>query len=222
MKHLIILTLSTLLIGGCTNNTSQQEAASNADSTESNATENVLDGYQPGELATDFKLIGTADTAVSLADYSNAKGFIVVFTCNHCPYAVKYEDRIIALHRKYAPMGYPVVAINPNDPTVEPDDDMKNMKIRAKEKGFPFAYVMDEGQNIYPLYGATKTPHVYVLQKQKEGLRVEYAGAIDNNYKDAEGVTERYVEDAVDALLNDMEVEVASTKAIGCSIKTKS
>lgn len=225
MKHILTLSFIALLFIGCANQPNQEENNSDADTTavsEEVSQDEKPDGYQPGELATDFKLPGTADTMVSLADYTKAKGFIVTFTCNHCPYAVKYEDRIIALHNKYAALGYPVVAINPNDPEVQPDDDMENMKIRAEEKGFPFAYVIDEGQNIFPQYGATKTPHVFVLQKEDEGLRVHYVGAIDNNYKDPEGVTERYVEDAVDALLNDMEVEVASTKAIGCSIKTKS
>jgi peroxiredoxin len=203
-----------------TNNQSSEESL-DSDSTATEETAEVELGYTIGDYATDFKLMGTADTAVSMADYVDSKGIILTFTCNHCPYAKAYEDRLIALHNKYAPLGYPVVAVNPNDPAIVPEDDMDHMKERAQKKGFPFAYVLDEQQAIYPLYGATKTPHMYVLERTPDGLQVKYIGAIDNNYKDAEGVTEKYVEDAVDALLNGMEIDKKTTKAIGCSIKAE-
>ena len=176
-------------------------------------------GYDIGSIATDFKLKNTDGSMVSLSDYSEAKGFIVVFTCNHCPYSVAYEDRIIALNTQFSKKGYPVIAINPNNPESYPDDGYEEMKIRAKEKGFTFPYLVDEGQNIYPQYGASKTPHVYVLQKQPEGPVVKYIGAIDNNHKDASKADKKYVEDAVNALLEGKEVPVSKTKAIGCSIK---
>ena len=124
-------------------------------------------GYKPGDVATDFKLKNVDGKFVSLADYSKAKGYIVVFTCNHCPYAVAYEDRIIALDKKYASKGYPVIAINPNDPAAQPKDSYQAMQVRAKEKAFSFPYLFDDGQKIYPQYGATKTPHVFVLNKEK-------------------------------------------------------
>lgn len=176
-------------------------------------------GYDIGSIATDFKLKNTDGSMVSLSDYSEAKGFIVVFTCNHCPYSVAYEDRIIALNTQFSKKGYPVIAINPNNPESYPDDGYEEMKIRAKEKGFTFPYLVDEGQKIYPQYGASKTPHVYVLQKQPEGPVVKYIGAIDNNHKDASKADKKYVEDAVNALLEGKEVPVSKTKAIGCSIK---
>lgn len=176
-------------------------------------------GYAVGDYATDFSLMNIDDKMVSLSDYDDAKGFIVTFTCNHCPYAVAYEDRIIALDKKYKSKGYPVIAINPNNPEAMPDDSFENMKIRAAEKGFTFPYLLDDGQKIYPQYGATKTPHVYILQKTDQGNRVEYIGAIDDNYGDETAVTEKYAEDAVDALLNGEKPTVASTVAIGCSIK---
>lgn len=176
-------------------------------------------GYKPGDIATDFKLKNVDGKTVSLSDYSKAKGFIVVFTCNHCPYAKAYEDRIIAIDKKYASKGYPVIAINPNDPAVEPDDSYAAMQQRAKEKGFTFPYLFDDGQKVYPQYGATKTPHVFVLNKEKSKNVVRYIGAIDNNYADAADVSERYVEAAVDALLAGKEVKQATTVAIGCSIK---
>ena len=177
-------------------------------------------GYKPGDVATDFKLKNVDGKFVSLADYSKAKGYIVVFTCNHCPYAVAYEDRIIALDKKYASKGYPVIAINPNDPAAQPKDSYQAMQVRAKEKAFSFPYLFDDGQKIYPQYGATKTPHVFVLNKEKGKNVVRYIGAIDNNYADAADVSERYVEAAVDALLAGKEVKKTTTAAIGCSIKS--
>jgi len=143
------------------------------------------DGYHVGDIATDFKLENIDGKMVSLADYKDAKGFIVIFTCNTCPYAVAYEDRIIELDKKYADKGYPVIAIMPNNTDVKPGDNMEAMQARAKSKGFTFPYLIDEGQKIYPQYGATKTPHVYVLQKTAKGNQVKYIGAIDDNYKDA-------------------------------------
>lgn len=178
-------------------------------------------GYKIGDIATDFSLKNIDDQTVSLADYTDAKGFIVIFTCNHCPYAVAYEDRIIALDKKYKAEGFPVIAINPNDPIKQPEDSFDMMKIRAKEKGFTFPYLLDDGQHIYPQYGATKTPHVFLLQKTDNGNVVQYIGAIDDNHDDASAVTEKYVENAVDALLAGNEVAVKETKAIGCTIKVK-
>jgi len=176
-------------------------------------------GYKIGDMATDFSLENIDGTMVSLSDYNNAKGFIVIFTCNTCPYAVAYEDRIVALDKKYASKGYPVIAIMPNNTDVKPADNMEAMKARAKAKGFTFPYLMDKGQKIYPQYGATKTPHVYILEKTQKGNEVKYIGAIDDNYQDAAMVKETYVENAVDALLNNEEIKMKETRAIGCSIK---
>ncbi|MBN9283830.1 MULTISPECIES: thioredoxin family protein [Flavobacterium] len=177
------------------------------------------EGYKVGDIATDFSLKNVDNKKVSLKDFSAAKGFIVVFTCNHCPYAQAYEDRIVALDKKYKKLGYPVIAINPNNPAKQKDDSFELMQVRAKEKNFTFPYLLDEGQKIYPQYGATKTPHVYILQKTKAGNQVKYIGAIDDNYGDEKAVKVKYVENAVDALLKNKEVAVKETKAIGCSIK---
>ena len=179
----------------------------------------TVSGYQVGDIATDFSLKNVDGKKVSLKDFKDAKGYIVVFTCNHCPYAMAYEDRIVALDKKYKKQGYPVIAINPNNPEKQKDDSFEKMQTRAKEKGFTFPYLLDEGQKIYPQYGATKTPHVYVLQKTAKGNVVKYIGAIDDNYEDEAAVTKKYVEDAVDSLLKGKEVSVKETKAIGCSIK---
>ncbi|WP_223033769.1 thioredoxin family protein [Hanstruepera marina] len=182
-------------------------------------TTNDSGGYEIGDVATDFKLENIDGKMVSLSDFKKAKGFIVIFTCNTCPYAVAYEDRVEALNKKYADKGYPVIAIMPNNTDVKPGDNMEAMKARAKAKGFTFPYLMDKGQKIYPQYGATKTPHVYVLEKTSKGNIVKYIGAIDDNYKDANAVNQKYVEDAVDALLAGEEIKEPKTRAIGCSIK---
>lgn len=180
---------------------------------------NAQKGYDIGDSATDFKLKNIDNTFVSLSDFKDAKGFILIFTCNTCPYAVAYEDRIEALNKKYASKGFPVVAIMPNNTDIKPGDSLEAMKQRSEEKGFTFPYLIDENQHIFPQYGAKKTPHVYVLSKENDVNVVKYIGAIDDNYKDASLVKTKYVEDAVDALLMGMNVSVKITKAIGCSIK---
>ena len=179
----------------------------------------VSEGYKIGDIAADFNLKNIDGKMVSLSNYKDAKGFIVTFTCNTCPFAVGYEDRIIALNNKYASKGYPVIAIMPNNTDMKPGDNLEAMKERAKSKGFTFPYLIDEDQTVYPKFGATKTPHIFVLQKTKKGHEVKYIGAIDDNYKDASAVKVKYVENAVDALLNGKEVPEKETKAIGCSIK---
>ncbi len=176
------------------------------------------EGYKVGDTAADFKLKNVDGKKLSLTDIKDAKGYIVVFTCNTCPYAVAYEDRIIALHQKYAAQGYPVVAINSNDKDVKPDDSYDKMKVRAKEKNFPFAYIYDETQEVAKTFGALKTPHVYILDKNRV---VRYIGAIDDNSEDAAAVKEKYAENALDALVAGKDVAVKETKAIGCGIKWK-
>ena len=187
--------------------------------TASNSSSITKDGYKVGDIATDFNLKNVDGKMVSMADYKESKGFIIIFTCNTCPVSVRNEDRILALDKKYKNLGYPVIAINPNNPAVQPGDSYELMKVRAKEKGFTFPYVFDEGQKIFPQYGASATPHVYILQKTKEGLKVEYIGGIDDSSRNANAVKVKYVENAVDALLAGMPVKVNFTRAIGCSIK---
>ncbi len=179
----------------------------------------IIVSYQIGDVAEDFRLKDVDGKMVSLADFKEAKGFIVIFTCNTCPVSVANEDRIIALNEKYQGLGYPVVAINPNNPKISEGDSYELMKSRAKDKGFKFPYLLDDGQKVYPKYGASKTPHVYVLNKEDNGLRVKYIGSIDDSARNAGAVKTKYVENAVDALIKGSAIEVASTKAIGCSIK---
>lgn len=231
MKSIHILLIAIMVVfASCKEENTQNTTNDTADASvelseekkekEEKETTATAKGYAIGDVATDFSLKNIDDKMISLSDYSNAKGYIVIFTCNHCPFSVAYEDRIIALDKKYKELGYPVIAINPNNPSSYPDDSFENMKVRAKEKGFTFPYLFDDGQKIYPQYGATKTPHVFLLQKTSKGNVVKYIGAIDDNYQNPEAVKTKYVENAVDALLAGKDVEVKTTKAIGCSIKS--
>ncbi len=178
-------------------------------------------GYQPGDKAKDFRLKNIDGKMYSLSQDKEAKGFIVIFTCNHCPFSVAYEDRILALDKKYKPLGYPVVAVNPNDEKIVPDDSFENMIKRAREKNFTFPYLQDATQYYAREYGAQRTPHVFVLQRNGKDLIVKYVGAIDNNTYNPDEVTERYVENAVNELIEGKPVSVPFTKAIGCTIKWK-
>lgn len=180
------------------------------------------EGYKVGDVAADFKLKNIDGKYYSLNDIEGAKGYVVIFTCNHCPYSIAYEDRIIDLHNTYAPMGYPVVAVNPNDSIVQPGDSWSKMKVRAEEKKFPFLYLLDEKQEVFPVYGATRTPHVFLLKKEENGLlRVAYIGAIDDNYKDAAAVEKPYLADAIMAVDKGKSVSMEYTRAIGCTIKVQ-
>lgn len=221
MKNLSLLNLALGLIS-C-NNKKESEARSPelAVAAVLNSSDiSQSEGYDIGDLATDFELKNVDGKMVSLANYKDAKGYIITFTCNHCPFSQAYENRIIALDKKYRQKGYPVIAINPTDPAKYESDSFENMQKRAKEKGYTFPYLLDVGQKIFPQYGATNTPHMYILEKTAEGNKVAYIGVIDDNAKDPSGVTKRYVEDAVDALLQGKTPKVTKTKAIGCTISS--
>jgi peroxiredoxin len=178
-------------------------------------------GYMPGDKAMNFNLKNIDGSTFSLFDNPEARGAIVIFTCNHCPYSKAYEDRIIALNRIYKDLGFPVIAINPNDAVAYPEDSYENMIERAKDKGFEFPYLQDETQEIAKIYGATKTPHVYILSREGDEFVVKYVGAIDDNSNEPELVKNKYVENALEQLLAGQKVSVPFTKAVGCSIKWK-
>jgi peroxiredoxin len=180
------------------------------------------EGLKVGDKAGDFKLKNVDGKLVSLADFKSAKGFVVVFTCNECPYAKAYQDRLISLDKEYKTKGFPVIAINPNDPAVEPADSYDAMVTRAKEKGYTFPYLYDEKNMVYREYGATRTPHIFVLKKNGQGeMIVKYIGALDDNHKDASAVKQPYLENALNALLNNKEPDPNFTKAVGCGVKSK-
>ncbi|HET8804334.1 MAG TPA: thioredoxin family protein [Aequorivita sp.] len=224
-KNLLIISSIAVLAFtaiGCKNNTDvSQEVAVNEIVEENTVEANTIveAGYKIGDEATDFKLKDVNGKMVSLSDYKDAKGFIVIFTCNTCPFAVASEERIVALDKEFKPKGFPVIAINPNNPVIQQDDTYELMQQKANEAGFTFPYLFDESQTIYAKYGATKTPHVYLLQKEDGKNIVKYIGAIDDNVRNASEVKDRFLANAVNELLEGKEVTVKETKAIGCSVK---
>lgn len=178
--------------------------------------------YNIGDAATDFSLKNVDGRTISMANYRpDAKGYIVVFTCNHCPFAKAYENRIMALDQKFASMGYPLLAINSSDPAAYEEDTFDNMKARAKDKGYTFPYLVDETQSVARAFGATRTPTMFVVKKVGDKFTVQYIGAIDDNAQDASGATKHYVEDAVNNLLAGKPVMTNVTKSVGCAIKWK-
>ena len=177
--------------------------------------------YKAGDIASDFKLKNVKGEMVSLADISSADGFIVAFWCNTCPVVKKYDQRLQDLHAKYAPKGYPVIAINPNDPAVSPGDSYEKMKETAVRLSYGFEYLFDETQEVARKYGATNTPHIYILSWRDGKLVVDYVGAIDNNADDASAADKKYAEDALNSILKGQPVAVSGTRAVGCTIKWK-
>lgn len=227
MKYLIAIPALALWLFSCGSPAQEAEGSANAapeqtaEAAPAKTVAQRAEGVAIGEQAPDFELKNVDGELYSLADIKDAngdapKGYIVIFTCNTCPYAVASEDRIIALHEKYAPQGYPVVAIQPNDPAIQPGDSFEAMQKRAQEKDFPFVYLFDEGQEVYPAYGATRTPEVFLLDADRY---VKYHGAIDDSVRDASAVKEKFVEGAVEALMNNETPHPPVTKAVGCSIK---
>jgi peroxiredoxin len=176
-------------------------------------------GYRIGDAVNNFSLKSTSGGTVSLNDYANAKGVIVVFTSNHCPFAKAYEDRIIALHNKFASQNFPVIAINPSDPATQQDDTLDKMKERATSKNYPHPYLADDFQQTAKAFGVARTPQAYVLQRTGSKFVVKYIGMIDDNPQDPSGANKFYVEDAVSNLLGDKPVVTTTTKPIGCAIK---
>ena len=175
----------------------------------------------PGTKAPAFDLPGVDGREISFASFPQAKGYIIVFTCNTCPVAQRYEQRIIDLNAKYAPLGYPVIAINPNDPELASGDSYDAMKERAKAKHYQFPYLFDKGQKITDAYGAKSTPHIFLVQKTNDNYIVVYTGAIDNDPEDDNASRTVYIDHAINDLSTGKTPDPSITRAIGCSVKRK-
>ncbi len=175
----------------------------------------------PGQKAPDFNLKNVDGKQVSFKNYPDAKGFIVVFTCNTCPYAKAYEKRIMALDKKYASLGYPVIAINPNDPEASPADSYDKMQELAKTKNYSFPYLFDAGQVTTDQYGAKATPHIFLIAKTDEGNIIKYTGAVDNDTEDSDPGKTKYVEQVITSLMKNETPPFTVTRAIGCTVKRK-
>ncbi len=179
-----------------------------------------------GAVAPDFKLPGVDGKTYSLSSFKEAKILVIIFTCNHCPTAQAYEDRIIQLTKDYRDKGAAVVAIMPNDPKAirldelgytDLSDSFEEMKIRAKEKHFNFPYLYDgETQSVAKAYGPVATPHVFIFDKER---KLRYHGRIDDVEKPTKTPNNFDTRNAIEALLNNKEVPVQTTKVFGCSIK---
>jgi peroxiredoxin len=221
MAGLIALNYASAIPAACGGVSEHNKNKQSIDDSSPQAARRFNAGLKPGDTAMGFSLKSVDGKTVSLSDYKEQKGVIVVFTCNTCPFAKAYEERIIQLHNRYAGQGFPVVAINPNDKEVQPGDSFEKMKERADEKAFPFPYLKDETQEVYKAYGATRTPHIFLLENKGGKFKVAYIGSIDNNAMDASGVTKRYLEDAISAVKSGKTPSPATTKAIGCTIKTR-
>ena len=177
-----------------------------------------------GQPAPDFALPGVDGKTWRLADFRQAKVLVVVFTCNHCPTAQAYEDRLIQLHNDYRDRGAALVAISPNDPLAvrldelgytDVSDSLEDMKIRAKAKNFPFPYLYDGAkQDVSTAYGVLATPHVFIFDQDR---KLRYAGRVDNS--DVREVTSHDAKNAIEALLAGKPVPVETTRVFGCSTK---
>ena len=177
--------------------------------------------YHIGDSVSDFSLRSTDGKMVSLGSYKNSKGLIIVFTCNHCPFAKKYQGRLNDLNQKYGAKGFSLIAISSNDAVALPADSYEKMKERAVQEHYNFPYLFDETQFVARAFGAIKTPEVFVLAKQKDNWVLKYSGAIDDNGAEPEKATQHYAQDAVEAILTGKEIKVTETKSIGCPIKWK-
>lgn len=155
---------------------------------------------------------------LSLKDYPNAKGFIIVFTCNHCPFAKLYPQRLNAINKTYKNLGVPLIAISSTDTISYEDDTYSKMREKAINEQFNFPYLFDDMQTVAKNFKAQKTPHAYVIWKINNKWIIKYNGAIDDNGMEPKKVTINYVTKAVEELLNGKDVSEKETKSIGCQI----
>ena len=169
-----------------------------------------------GKPAPDFENLKATDgKSYSLSSFEKNPVLVVIFSCNHCPYVVAYEDRMVAIQRDYAAKGVQLIAINSNDDKSYPEDSFPNMVQRAKKKSFNFVYARDADQSVVDAYGAVCTPHVFAFGPDR---KLAYRGRIDDS-KEAAKVTTNDLRNAIDDLLFGKKVRVPDTRPFGCSIK---
>jgi peroxiredoxin len=172
-----------------------------------------------GSLAPFFELPGVTGRSYRAQDVQGAKATVIVFSCNHCPYVIMNEERLVSIARKYAP-AVGMAFINSNDATAYPDDSFEEMQRRARDRGYPFPYLHDESQQTARVFGATHTPHVFVFDRS---MHLAYTGSVDddNNYKSRKTAEKHYLTDALDDLIAGRPVRLAETPSLGCTIKWK-
>jgi len=180
------------------------------------------DSSDPDSLNTtiqDFRLPATSGIDVSLSDYPDALGFIIVFTSNNCPFAKLYPERLNELNALYKPKGIPLIAIRSTDVSLMPDDAFDKMVKLVKKQDLHFPYLADDGQEVAKNFHAEKTPHAFVIWKENDKWVVKYSGAIDDNGAEPQKVQHSYVKEALDDLLSGKKVRTPVTKSVGCAIK---
>ncbi|MCK6614895.1 MAG: thioredoxin family protein [Ignavibacteriaceae bacterium] len=170
------------------------------------------------DLMPHFRLPAVDGKTYESGDFAGKPILAVIFSCNHCPYVQAYEERIKDIQARYGAKGVQIIAINPNDSASYPEDSFEEMKKRAEGKQFNFIYLRDETQETARIFGASATPQLYVFNHER---RLVYTGKIDDNWREPERVQTRYLEDALNELLDGKEVSVPETYAVGCSIKWK-
>jgi peroxiredoxin len=178
----------------------------------------VAAGKKKERVVDDFSLLNVDGLMISLADYPDARGFVVVFTCNHCPFAKLYPPRFNDFYSKYASQGVPLIAISSTDTVMYEEDTFSRMRAKAANEHFVFPYLWDANQTVAKNFNAQKTPHAFVIWKEKGRWVVKYNGAFDDNGANPEKVQESYVVNAVEALLAGKKVTVKETQSIGCQI----
>ena len=170
-----------------------------------------------GEKINDFKLKNIDNSKISLSDFKNVKGFMIVFTCNHCPFAKLYSKRLNALNKHYKPLGIPLLAINSMDSILYKEESFALMQVKAKTDKFNFYYLQDATQSVGKDFGAKHTPQAYVIWKEDNNWIVKYEGAIDDDGEHPEKATP-YISNAVDELLLEKKVTTPQTESFGCRI----
>jgi len=174
------------------------------------------------EAQYDFALKNIDGKIISLNNYPDAKGFIIVFTCNHCPFAKLYPKRLNQLNKKYETLGVPLIAISSTDTLMYEEDTYINMIKKAKSGKYNFPYLYDSSQSVARNYHAERTPQAFLLWKENNNWTIKYEGAIDDNGAEPELVKENYVASAVDAMLSGKPIANPKTKSIGCKINFRS
>lgn len=170
------------------------------------------------KTVSDFRLKNTDRKWVSLKKYPEAKGFIIVFICNHCPFANRYTERLNALNNKYTPLGVPLIAVNSSDTLIFREETFSKMVESAKKKKYNFPYLYDNMQSVGKDFAANKTPHAFVIWKEKNGWTIEYNGSLDDNGAEPSKVIHAYIDESVNNLLEGKKVNSPATNTIGCEI----
>lgn len=174
---------------------------------------------EKNKIVSNFKLkSATTNKWISLSDYKDAKGFIIIFTCNKCPMAKFYSKRLNAMDAKYKKMGVPLLAINAMDTLAYAEESFKKMQKKIVQEELKFPYLQDKKQTVAKNFKASYTPQAYVIWKVNGKYIVKYEGAIDDNAGEPEKAKNHFLTDAIDQLLNGKEVAISKSESFGCRI----